>query len=157
MKAYGSGKWKAKGQEKFCPIQRYTPHPAWDTSQLEQRPSIPAKRPKRCLLKGLALTPAGRGVGKESRRFRLQPIVLLLEHGAAEQLIDTLAGRSFALGRIDVLVDIGFDGEALSQSHSLPRIFDRIRDARLIVNLFFANVGARPRCCGVWGGGKTRT
>src|SRR5260370_33980074 len=127
MKAYGSGKWKAKGQEKFCPIQRYTPHPAWDTSQLEQRPSIPAKRPKRCFLKGRGLSPAGRGVGKEFRRFRLQPIVLLLKHGAAEQLIDTLAGRSFALGRIHVLVEIGFDDEALRQPRSLPRSVARIR------------------------------
>jgi hypothetical protein len=74
----------------------------------------PAKGPERRFLKGLGFRPVGLGAGKEFPRLRFQPIVLFLKHGATEQLVDTFAGRSIALGLIDVLVEIRFDGKTLS-------------------------------------------
>lgn len=80
------------------------------------RPLVPAKRAESCPLQSLGFRAVCFCADKEGFGFRLQPVVLFLEDGAAEQFVDAVAGGAVAFGFVDVVVDARFDGEALSKS-----------------------------------------
>ncbi len=78
-------------------------------------------------LTAFRIPPDWNGTHQSLLNVWMESIVLLLEHSASEQFIYAITSRTITLRLINVAVDVGLDGEALSQSHSSLPMINRIK------------------------------